>query len=244
MSRTGRIQSESDIYHVTARGVGKQVIFEDDRDRRKFGKTMRDRLDECNVELYAWCFMQNHIHLLLHCPLSTMSSFMRLLLSDYARYYNWRYDRVGHLFEKRFDSKPVIDERQLLATIRYIHQNPHDLGVTDFSAYPWSSYREYGKQKSFTKTDLIEEALGTFAEFEQFMSIEEEQNEEYEPIRKSNDEAHDIVLMVLGADGGTVLQKYGKEERNEVLRRLKKQGLSIRQIERLTGIGRSIIQRA
>ena len=64
MSRTGRIQSESDIYHVTARGVGKQVIFEDDRDRRKFGKTMRDRLDECNVELYAWCFMQNHVHLL------------------------------------------------------------------------------------------------------------------------------------------------------------------------------------
>ena len=244
MATAPRSHSESDIYHVTTRGVGKQILFEDDRDRIKFGAFLRKCLEKYDGSLYAWCFMQNHVHLLPRFKSFDLPAFMRQLLSEYAHYYNKRHDHVGHVFQSRYGSVPINDDDQLLTVVRYIHQNPKDMGFPRPGDYKWSSYREYGKQKSFTKTDLIEEALGTFAEFEQFMSIEEEQNEEYEPIRKSNDEAHDIVLMVLGADSGTVLQKYGKEERNEVLRVLKKQGLSIRQIERLTGIGRSIIQRA
>ena len=249
MSRTGRIQSESDIYHVTARGVGKQVIFEDDRDRRKFGKTMRDRLDECNVELYAWCFMQNHIHLLLHCPLSTMSSFMRLLLSDYARYYNWRYDRVGHLFEKRFDSKPVIDERQLLATIRYIHQNPHDLGVTDFSAYPWSSYREYIGAPFISSTALPLELFGSreaFADSHKIIETDPKLEPGYTSIMQfsTDDEAIERAKLVTGCFELTDIAAADKRTRDSMLFTLKSDGFTIRQISRLTGIGRSIIQRA
>ena len=244
MSRTARIFSESGFSHVMIRGVGRQVLFECADDYYYFIFLMKKYCEEMSLEVNAYCLMDNHVHMLLHDTGQELPDFMKKIGVSYALYFNSKYDRTGHLFQDRYKSIPIESERQLLATFRYILQNPEKAGICRARDYTWSSYREYGRQKSFTKTDLIEEALGTFAEFEQFMSIEEEQNEEYEPIRKSNDEAHDIVLMVLGADSGTVLQKYGKEERNEVLRVLKKQGLSIRQIERLTGIGRSIIQRA
>ncbi|MBQ9043409.1 MAG: transposase [Eggerthellaceae bacterium] len=249
MSKFGRIPSEFDIYHVTARGVGKMDIFEDDGDRRRFGKLMRKQLSECDVELYAWCFMQNHVHLLLHCPLDALSRFMGCLLSEYASYYNWRYERVGHLFQGRFDSKPIKDERQLLATVRYVHQNPKDLGVTDWGAYPWSSYREYIGASFVTKTEVI---LRLFNGLEGFVLMHKtiETNRGLEPgpqgVKRfrSEDEAIARAKEVVGCKELSEIAAAGKGERDAMLVLLKNDGFSVRQIERMTGISKSVIQRA
>ena len=73
--RIQRARSEADVYHVVSRGVGQQIIFEDDKDRVSFLDFVARASRDFNVEVYAWCLMSNHVHLLLHvsktiCPSS------------------------------------------------------------------------------------------------------------------------------------------------------------------------------
>ena len=117
MSPRQRKISQADLYHITCRGVAKRILFECNDDRRFLGRLMRELLDEHDVELYAWCFMSNHMHMLLHADLEITSVFMRKLLSAYARYFNDKYDRVGHLFQDRFGSVAVATDAQLMAWV-------------------------------------------------------------------------------------------------------------------------------
>lgn len=241
--------SESDIYHVTARGVGQQVIFEDDCDRRYLGSIMRKELDTRGVSLYAWCFMQNHIHLLLRCPLETLSAFMGSILAKYAMYYNKRHERSGHLFQGRFNSKAVQDDRQFLATVRYIHQNPLDLGVSDLATFRWSSYREYLGKPFISKTAL---ALTLFGGMKAFIDSHEivETDRSLEPGRsgsvkfENEDQAIERAKIVTGCAELAEISAADKQTRDTMLASLKADGFTERQIARLTGIGRSIVHRA
>jgi len=67
--------SEGDVYHLTSRGVAQQSIFEDDVDRRYMRKLIMEGVEKSGVEVYAWCFMSNHIHLLVHAPLDKIAAF-------------------------------------------------------------------------------------------------------------------------------------------------------------------------
>ena len=250
MPRNKRIPCESGIYHVTARGVGQQVIFEDDADRKHFGQLMRKYLVEHGVALYAWCFMQNHIHLLLFCSLELLSTSMHQLLGNYAQYYNWRYQRTGHLFQGRFASKPVLDERRLLATVRYIHQNPCDLDVVNLSVYTWSSYREYVGRPFITSCGLV---LELFGGVEEFIHAHEtiETDETLEPVinkeakrAKTDDDAIVRAKELLGCESLAEIAAADKAARDSMLVVLKDSGMSVRQIARITGISKSVVQRA
>lgn len=249
MTRDKRIPCESGIYHVTARGVGQQVIFEDDADRKHFGQLMRRHLYEQGVVLHAWCFMQNHVHLLPCCSLDSLSLSMHQLLGNYAKYYNWRHKRTGHLFQERFSSKPVLDERQLLATIRYIHQNPCDLGVTDLAAYTWSSYREYVGKPFITDCAFALELYGGVEEFirahetlETDATLEPGYNKRARSAR-TDDAAIALAKELLGCESLAEITAADKAMRDSALLALKNSGLSVRQISRITGISKSVIQR-
>ncbi len=65
MPRRPRQRSKTGIYHVMLRGINRQVIFEDENDRWKFYKTISHYKEVCNYKFYGYCFMDNHIHLLL-----------------------------------------------------------------------------------------------------------------------------------------------------------------------------------
>lgn len=93
MARTPRRRAESDIYHVVARGVGRQIIFEDDADRRRFLALLKERLADTEGALLAWCLMDNHFHLLLRMPLEELSKTMRSLQTAFALFFNRRHDR-------------------------------------------------------------------------------------------------------------------------------------------------------
>ena len=99
MTRKPRKQSPANIYHVTNRGVSRQIIFEDDADRERFLVTLRRFMAEFDGELYAWCLMSNHFHLLFHMNLEDISLLMKKVGVSYAAYFNRKYDRVGTLFE-------------------------------------------------------------------------------------------------------------------------------------------------
>ena len=94
MPRTARKMSETGYYHVILRGIGKQIIFEDDEDNERFLSTVRRYRRELNFELIAWCLMENHAHMLIHDAHQRLDLIMKKIAGSYAIYYNRKYDRL------------------------------------------------------------------------------------------------------------------------------------------------------
>ena len=197
MPRTIRKQCEAEIYHVIVRGVGRQIIFEDDVDRIFFLELMQAKSKELDIKIFAWCLMENHVHLLLQGHLSDISVFMNRVESQYAQRFNKRHDRVGTLYQGRFKCVPVEDDVQLMATVRYIHQNPIAAGGS--LSNRWSSYREYLGYGGICDTRFV---LGFFNGVDAFKAFHREASGESEvPIRRSrmsSTQAEMVAREVLG----------------------------------------------
>ena len=95
--------------------------------------------------------MSNHIHILLKVEKEDLDLIIKRIAGSYVYWYNWKYYRRGHLFQDRFKSEPVDDEKYFLTVLRYIHQNPVKAGVVDsVDEYEYSSYNEYiSEEESF-----------------------------------------------------------------------------------------------
>ena len=247
LMRSYRVESEAHLHHVTLRGVSKQIIFEDDDDRRFMGGRIRRYLDELDSEIYAWCFMSNHIHLLLHIDVHTMAIFMNKLLVSYVRYFNEKTGRVGHLMQGRYDSVPIETDEQLMATVRYIHRNPEDVPGKSFATYYWSSYREYTGMPFITNTMPV---MKLFSSLNEFVRFHEEWNPASSPPKNSRDAAPDdqeaalLACKLLEITSVSEIASLDKTDRDASLAVLKDAGLSVKQVARLTGLGRNIVQRA
>ncbi|MEW5952564.1 MAG: transposase [Bacillota bacterium] len=165
MPRRPRIYSKTGIYHVIVRGNEKRKIFLDDEDRNKYFYYLIETKKVQEYTLYGYCLMDNHIHLLLYTKNNDISGLMKRINTRYAVYFNKKYDRVGHLFQDRYKSEAVEDERYLLAVLRYIHDNPVKAGLSEHpSNYNWNSYNAYILEKSrFRELLSIEPILNIFS---------------------------------------------------------------------------------
>lgn len=130
-AKKSREKSATAVYHVVFRGINRQVIFEDQEDRVKYLELLKAYQEISGFKIYAYCLMSNHIHLLMKEGEEELGIVFRRLGAGYVYWYNWKYNRRGHLFQDRFKSEPVEDDAYLLAVIRYIHQNPVKAGITD-----------------------------------------------------------------------------------------------------------------
>jgi len=191
-----------EIYHVVIRGVEDSLIFKDINDyyrgifsiyefnttklitireqrkiRTELKKTGRDTIPDTRdklVEVLAFCFMPNHIHLLLRqIKDNGVSNFMRKVGAGYAGYFNKKYNRKGHLFQGRFNAVHIKKDEQLKTVFVYIHVNPisliepkwkengiqePDRAIEFLENYKWSSYPDYIGKRNFpsvTKRDFI-----------------------------------------------------------------------------------------
>lgn len=108
MSRKPRQKSQIGLYHITMRGNGKQLLFEDDEDRKRLLSLVRSSILRFNIKLIAWCLMGNHVHLVVSDPDDNVSEAMHLVMSCYATWYNRRHGHVGHVFQDRFSSAPIL----------------------------------------------------------------------------------------------------------------------------------------
>lgn len=239
--------SEGNYYHVIARGSGRKVIFEDDTDRTHYLQALFEYTDKSSGSLVAWCLMDNHVHLLFHLELHELSALMHKLHTKHGQYFNGRHEHVGPVFQGRYDCVPTDTDEQLLQTIRYIHRNPKDSDCPDWRVYPWSSYRGYAEGLSRCETAVILELLGGADEFKRFHEEDADvfmvRLDGYR--RRLNDaEAVELLESHLGTQFSDALAELSKDERNRKLAWAYHAGLSVRQIERLTGIGRNIINRA
>ena len=243
--RGPRKECESSIYHVMARGVGQQIIFEDKSDYERFIELLEEEFAD-EGDLMAWCLMTNHIHLLVRLDMTFLSQHLRNLLSRYAFYFNQRHGRSGHLFQGRFRSEPIETEEYFLTVVRYIHQNPQKAGISRTESYPWSSYKRYLKSPGMCTTKLALELLGGVEAFKEFHQAEEAAkclDTAIGRVRVSDDEALALAQELLGENPAQRIACLSKELRDEALRDLKAAGLTSKQIQRITGVGRGVIER-
>ena len=126
MPRTARKAPGGIVFHALNRGVGGRTVFEKDADYAAFERVMAHALAAEPVQLLAYCLMPNHWHLLL-CPLEDgqLGRFMHRLTMTHTRRWQEHYMQVGtgHLYQGRFKSFPVQDDRHFLIVARYIERN-------------------------------------------------------------------------------------------------------------------------
>ena len=144
MSRPLRVEFPGAIYHVMARGVARTRAFDDDQDFTEFLRLTDELVRDGAWLVHSFCLMPTHPHLLVETPYGGLGRWMRSLLADYARFYNRRRRRSGHLFQARYKAILVEDGEYLLECSRYIHLNPNRKKLTrPAELWPWSSYRNY-----------------------------------------------------------------------------------------------------
>ncbi len=152
-----------------------------------------ERLAECRsrfqLRVLGYCLMDNHVHLALERGPFALSRTMLALQSFYAQRFNFRHQRVGHLFQGRYKAFLVQDERYLFALLRYIHLNPVRAGLVDRpEAYPWSSDRFYRAGRRVPWLDvhvaldkLAQERSAAVSVYQRLMAKRDEQTYEDVP---------------------------------------------------------------
>lgn len=201
--------ANGEIYHIVVRGIGDNLIFKSVDDyyrgifsiyefdttvpitiqkrreaRRRLKKLGRDRVSTVDerdklVEILAFCFMPNHIHLLLRqLKEGGITKFMMKLGAGFGGYFNRKYGRKGYVFQSRFSAAHIKNNEQLKTVFVYIHTNPislieakwKEIGIKEperviefLEKYKWSSYPDYIGKKNFpsvTDRKFILEIIG------------------------------------------------------------------------------------
>jgi putative transposase len=136
MARQPRDDAPGVAHHVMVRGIERRLIFHDDADREDFLRRLAQLAIELGFLVFAWVFMPNHVHLVVRSAHARLSTLMARLGTGYARRFNERHERVGHLFQNRFRSRRVLDDTDLLGLVLYVARNPLKAGlVADAAAH-------------------------------------------------------------------------------------------------------------
>ncbi len=262
MARQARNTSQSGVFHVMMRGINRQNIFEDKEDYYQFINIldrMKTRYDDAgnicgtNCTYYAYCLMSNHFHLLIKEGGEPIAKTMQRIAASYVYYYNNKYARDGHLFRDRYRSEPVNDMAYFITLLRYIHQNPVKAGmVKNVANYEFSSYKEYSgeidPEYMICNPNIVLKRL-PFEQLNDFFNdmlpddVSCIETETTERVGLSDNRVWTIIREKTGVSNTSAFQQLDDEAKKDTLRYLKKKGASLRQLQRLTGISKSLIHR-
>ncbi|MEA1962554.1 MAG: transposase [Bacillota bacterium] len=261
MPRVQRFKGEFSTYHIVQRGNERKNIFWCDEDKGRFLEKLAKAREKYNFLIYAYCLMDNHLHLLIYDNGNDISQIMKSINVSYVMYFNRVYQRCGHLFQDRFKSELVLDDPYLLEVSRYIHNNPVKAGMVKKPAeYKWSSYNIYaGKIHDYQSLVDIERILSSFAdskitarlEYEKFVSndsllddkildIKEEQwdfrSDNHDYIRDISAAKAHLEIMLVEEKITMEYLKKNKLRRNEMIRTFRKNSsLNLKELGYLFG---------
>ncbi len=229
------------------RGINRQRIFEDEEDYKKYLWELKRFQEICGYQLYAWCLMPNHIHILIREGNEPLEQVFRRIGASFIYWYNMKYERIGHLFQDRYKSEPVEDSAYLLTVVRYIHQNPVKAGICKKPAdYRYSSYSEYLNGGALLTRDMLLKQIS----IDQFVEYHGELNadnclevKETERKRSTDEQLDELIKKRFGIQTTTDVQRMESKKQAEVIKMMVKSGGSIRQISRLTGVSIAIIRK-
>ena len=244
MSRSERIKSSTGIYHVILRGTDQRDIFTDDIDRMVFTKAVKRAKELSGFKLYAYCLMDNHIHMLIKEGDEPLEQIFKRIGVSYAAYYNRKNDLYGHLFQDRFRSEAVESNAYFMDILRYICQNPIKAGLcASVRQYEWvecSGVRnDSGIIDSITEyTSLSGRELNAFI----CGDCTHEHIDEKGHTRLKDMDAV-ALLNRLTSGSPQELCKMDMQERSITVKKCLNSGISIRQLARITGVSKYMIEK-
>jgi len=166
MPRAPRIKDAGFLHHVISLGNDRQPLFKSTADFQTYIDLLEEGRKKYPLKIYNFVLMTNHVHLLIEPTADgNLSKFMEMVSKNYAKYFNKKYDRIGHVFQGRFKSFLIQEDRYYFACTRYIDLNPFKAAiVSDPKDYMWSGFGglAYG-QKRALKLDIhvLYEDLGS-----------------------------------------------------------------------------------
>lgn len=144
MARFERYHLPGSFYHVMLRGNDGQDIFFSDADHCAMCLLLQEGVEKYGHRIHAFCFMRNHIHLLIQVGEISLSKIMQNLAFRYSQKINRKNKRIGHLFQGRFKAILIEEHNYFTRLLRYIHTNPVRANVVDTPEnYIWSSHNAY-----------------------------------------------------------------------------------------------------
>ena len=253
MPRKPRLFSSTGMYHITLRSINHHIIFEEDADYQKFLFILSDCKTKYDIDIFAYCLMNNHIHLLLYAAPDKLPTFFQSLGTRFVRWYNRKYSRCGHLFQERYYSSPVENASHYLAALVYIHNNPVKASMCRFaSEYRWSSAAAfYGKKDPLINLSHSYEIAGSKDALYQYFAVNDISGEESlvstvgkQPKQLISDEnALYIFKSVTHLTSTSEVQNLTKIKRNDYIRNLRQNGLTVKQVARLMDVSVTTVKR-
>jgi putative transposase len=137
------------VSHITQRAAGKDPCFVEEEDFLCMLGFLKESVQKHDYEIFSFCIMENHAHLLLRPSRENLQDAMRDLFSRYAMWFNRKYERRGHLFGGPYRQAVCLDDAYLLAASVYIHLNPVKAEIVpDPGDYRWSSARLFMEERT------------------------------------------------------------------------------------------------
>ena len=253
MPRKPRIMSSTGIYHIILRSVNQHIIFEECSDYQKFLFVLSDCVKKYDIQIYAYCLMDNHIHLLMYSSPDKLPSFFQSLGTRFVRWYNNKYSRSGHLFQERFYSVAIENDKAFLSVLVYIHNNPVKSNISRYpSEYRWSSFNAYhGAEDPLVNVSFAYSICGSKESLLRYFS--EESTSLNDGLFKNDhrmtshfytdEKALSVFRSLTNLSSTSETATLEKTKRNDYVRRLRKKGLTIKQVARIMDISITTVKR-
>ncbi len=227
------------------RGMDRRIIFTDDMDRYVFLKSIFRAKEKSHFKLFAYCLMDNHVHLLIKEQDEPLELIFKRIGVSYVSYYNKKYDLYGHLFQDRFRSEAVESLAYFLDVLRYICRNPIKAGLCDsLFDYKWF------------ECSRVREISGLIDDIDEYVSMSKSETidfvkgeclnshlEDSVPARLNDKDAIAILRSATGYDNPHDLCDLDKKQLQSILIICLEEGIAARQFSRITGISRRTIER-
>ena len=159
MGRKPRFEYPGGVYHIIQRGNNREYIFENNEEKKFIIGLLKEYGEKFGFDLYGYVIMSNHYHLIIKLSDVPLQDIMHRINNKFSKDFNKKYKRTGHVFENRYKSILVIDDKYLLSLLRYVHQNPVIAHMCkNVYDYIWSSdrlYRENNIHNGIVNIDFI-----------------------------------------------------------------------------------------
>ena len=161
MPHRSRVWPSTNLHLVTTRGNGRCRLFLDVADREHFLDLLDDVVDRYRWELFAWCLLGNHLHLVVRAAPPDLHRGVQRLKSLYAMRFHRRHQTSGHLFKRPYDSRAILTEEHLHRACGYTLRNAVRHGFVERAEdWEWSSFRTVARLAPPPRRHLACEAFG------------------------------------------------------------------------------------
>ncbi|MCQ2462819.1 MAG: transposase [Clostridia bacterium] len=237
MARSARKISENGLYHAVLRSVDGRSMFYENEDYEKFIQVLGECKKTSEFLLFAYSLSPDMVHIIIKTGDTPLSMIFKRINTKYIYWYKRKYGCTGKLLRDRYKSEPLDTVERLAGAVKYVHSVP---------GAACTSLDEYKNGGSRIDADVIYRTV-TKAEL---LNADEPVNAEdyigennYAKKGLSDDEVKKILSMDYACNSTEDVLILSEDFREIIIKRLHSAGASIRQISRLTGIGKSTVER-